>query len=870
MIRFRILGGLDLRDHDGRDLRAILAQPRRLGLLAYIAVAGRHGFVRRDQTLAVFWPEHDAEHARAALNRAIYYLRHSLGDGVLISRGADEIALSADHLWCDAIALEDAVQQGRHEAALDLYRGEPLVGFFVSNAPGFERWLDEERRRLGDLASRSAVALADAAERSGDRASEVRWRQWAVDRSPLDEIGVQRLIGALDRAGDRAGAVVAYERFARRMAGDLDVAPAPETQALVVAIRQRGVAPTSPAAAQGIEDRHGLRIGPDGDARHALRESLAIPARRADSADETPATSIASPRVHSPRHGFRGRMAGVALGAVIVMAIAAGTNAIVTNRAGRVDERRIAVVPERSGSSGDPLLDSLVDRGNAAIRDAIVRTGLVTVVDDAALRGPGNAAAEVVDLRRIRQQTGAGAAVLTTIRREHDTTFFDARIVETFGRRLRWVIPSVPATATSPEPGFAEMAQRVAGAVAALADRRFASWLPAAAASPPTLAAYQELARGMELRLSNRQSEALPHFERASALDTTFTWALLEAATTHMTVGDRTGADSIVALLQHMEDRLTPVERHWLDWMDALKDEDWVRSYAALEAAVQVAPERFLYLLAENARWLNRPNRSVELLQRLGPESALGTGFGYWYLLADSYHTLGDHTRELAIARGGRKRHPDRLTAVIVEARARAALGDVAGAMALADTALSFPRGGRDTPGTMMLQTAEELRAHGHPAASAQLFDRAIAWFRAMPAAEASLLSTRWQFAKATYDAGRWAEADSLFRRLATDDQDGTAVHEGMLGAIAAHRGDVAEATRVVAVLEQRRLSVNRPREDAMFAQARIMAVLGNPQEALRLLREALGGQGQDLHTEADFAAMASDPAFRLFVKPKG
>jgi hypothetical protein len=77
----------------------------------------------------------------------------------------------------------------------------------------------------------------------------------------------------------------------------------------------------------------------------------------------------------------------------------------------------------------------------------------------------------------------------------------------------------------------------------------------------------------MELRLSNRPTEALPHFERASAVDTTFTWALLEAATTHMTAGDRGGADSIVALMQRMHDRLTPVERHWLDWMDALKDE---------------------------------------------------------------------------------------------------------------------------------------------------------------------------------------------------------------------------------------------------------------------------------------------------------
>jgi DNA-binding SARP family transcriptional activator len=111
---------------------------------------------------------------------------------VLLSRGADEIALSAEAWWCDATAFEAAVHSGRHEDALDLYRGELLEGFFVSNAPGFERWLDEERRRVGELASRTAWSLADVAERHGDRATAARWCQWAVDRAPLDEPGVQR------------------------------------------------------------------------------------------------------------------------------------------------------------------------------------------------------------------------------------------------------------------------------------------------------------------------------------------------------------------------------------------------------------------------------------------------------------------------------------------------------------------------------------------------------------------------------------------------------------------------------------------------------------------------------------------------------
>jgi tetratricopeptide (TPR) repeat protein len=300
--------------------------------------------------------------------------------------------------------------------------------------------------------------------------------------------------------------------------------------------------------------------------------------------------------------------------------------------------------------------------------------------------------------------------------------------------------------------------------------------------------------------------------------------------------------------------------------MLAVRQEDWVRSYDALERAAQLMPNRFLYGLAENARWLNRPRRSIELLERLGPDGS--ADFGYWYLMADSYHQLGEHQRELDVAVRGRRRDPARPTATIVEARARAALGDVAGTLALVDTILALPRDGRDTPGTMMLQTAEELQAHGHAAAGAELLDRAIVWFGAQPPGDAGSLITRRQLARAVYDAGRWAAADSLFRQLARDDRDGVADHRAMLGAIAAHRGDTA---RRVAGRRRCELSrvVNRPREDAIFGQARIMAVLGNTPES-PLLREALGGQGMDLHTDADFARLAGDPAYRLFVRPKG
>ena len=271
-----MLGAVDLCDHEGRALAAILAQPRRLGLLAYLAMASRNGFVRRDQAVALFWPEHDAEHARAALTRAIYYLRQSLGDGVLISRGSDEIHLATDMLWCDAIAVDEAIAAGRAEDALALYRGELLEGFFVSNAPGFERWVEKERRRLADTVRRAAWSIAEGAERSGDRPLAARWCRWAVDRSPLDEAGVQRLMAALDHAGDRAGAVLAYEQFAERVARELDLSPSPETRALLDGIRHRAASVTE----RSVEplERETLTGNGDSRAQPVLADRLSTPA----------------------------------------------------------------------------------------------------------------------------------------------------------------------------------------------------------------------------------------------------------------------------------------------------------------------------------------------------------------------------------------------------------------------------------------------------------------------------------------------------------------------------------------------------------------------------------------------------------------
>jgi serine/threonine-protein kinase len=239
MIEFRALGPAELVGPEGSDTRAVLARPKLLGLLAFLTVGAGRGFQRRDSLIGVFWAELDQARARSAVRQSLYRLRLFLGEGVVETRGDDEVAVSETEFRSDVRAFEDALQRGERETALELYRGDLLAGFYVPDAPEFERWIDERRKQLRQLATTAAWELADqeAARRMTGAAGH--WSRRARNLAPLDERLLRRVIKLLDRLGDRAGAVREYETFARRLADELELEPSPETEALVESVRAR-------------------------------------------------------------------------------------------------------------------------------------------------------------------------------------------------------------------------------------------------------------------------------------------------------------------------------------------------------------------------------------------------------------------------------------------------------------------------------------------------------------------------------------------------------------------------------------------------------------------------------------------------------
>jgi DNA-binding SARP family transcriptional activator/Tol biopolymer transport system component len=268
-VRLHALGAVDLRGTAGDELRSVLVQPKRLALLAYLAIATPQRLHRRDALFALFWPDVDIEQARRSLRQSLYLLRQWLGAGVVVTRGDDEIGIDPHAFWCDVRAFERALDDDRADEALTLYRGELLQGFHVTGvAPEFDHWLEDERARLRSRAVGAATALRDGAERDGNLSLAIRYARDVLRLDPASEVALRSVMLLLDRTGERAVALRTYDEFSSRIASAFDLQPSAETAALAeelrgervrVAVDRRlsvpAVAPSSGIAAPNDEQR---------------------------------------------------------------------------------------------------------------------------------------------------------------------------------------------------------------------------------------------------------------------------------------------------------------------------------------------------------------------------------------------------------------------------------------------------------------------------------------------------------------------------------------------------------------------------------------------------------------------------------------
>ena len=259
-LQLRTLGGLAI-ERANPPLGAAATQRKSLALLAVLAHAGPRG-VSRDKLLTLLWPEASADRAPHRLTQLIYSLRHDLATPDLFL-GTTELRLNPAVCASDLDAFGRAVAMGDLERAVAAYSGPFLDGFFLTDAPEFERWVDHGRGELGRQYAAAVESLAAAATRRGDHAGAARrWHELAqVD--PLNCRVVAAYVEAQDHSGDRAGALrtaLAHEALLRE---ELGAEPAAPFREAAHRLRTAAAALTRDAPAVSIAVLPFLNLSPD-------------------------------------------------------------------------------------------------------------------------------------------------------------------------------------------------------------------------------------------------------------------------------------------------------------------------------------------------------------------------------------------------------------------------------------------------------------------------------------------------------------------------------------------------------------------------------------------------------------------------------
>lgn len=236
-LRIRTLGAFETFVRNRRVEKTEWGSSRARELLAYLA-CHPDGRTKAQIGLAL-WPDASPGQLRNTFHVTLHRLRHALALPDAIQVDGDRYRLNGSlSREVDAelfeqetrAALRELRRGGEATAALDAaaarYRGEFLGGESAGE------WADERRDRLRQLHLDALDAIGRAhMERERYVEAAEAWRA-LLAADPVNEDACRRYMVCLDHAGDRAGALRAFDALVRALRDELGVRPERETAAL--------------------------------------------------------------------------------------------------------------------------------------------------------------------------------------------------------------------------------------------------------------------------------------------------------------------------------------------------------------------------------------------------------------------------------------------------------------------------------------------------------------------------------------------------------------------------------------------------------------------------------------------------------------
>jgi DNA-binding SARP family transcriptional activator len=233
MIEIRLMGGFSL-EYDGSVIQG-LGAPRMQSLITYL-VLHRGMPVPRQHLAFLLWPDSAEDQARTNLRKLLHQLGKALPEvDRFLQLGGQEVQ------WVETVplildvqefvnAIQAAAQSQTDEQehltrAVQLYQGDLLPGCY-------DEWLEFERERLRRQLANVFERMITVVEWKRDYQTAIAYTERLLQLDKLNESAHRHLMRLHSLAGDRAGALQAYQACAVILKKELSVEPDTETRDL--------------------------------------------------------------------------------------------------------------------------------------------------------------------------------------------------------------------------------------------------------------------------------------------------------------------------------------------------------------------------------------------------------------------------------------------------------------------------------------------------------------------------------------------------------------------------------------------------------------------------------------------------------------
>ncbi|MGB9724561.1 MAG: BTAD domain-containing putative transcriptional regulator [Chloroflexia bacterium] len=222
--------------------------PKTLPLWVYLLL-NRAGPMPRSTLAYILWPDVPESAARSSLRRHLYDLKRALPPAapgrpwLLLQAGTVQWNPAAD-FWLDVAEFERLSASPEYLArAVALYGGDLLPEVY-------DDCICIERERLHSLYLEDLSRLVAQGRDRGDLAQAIHYAEQLLRQDPLREDTVREVMRLRCQAGDRPGALQAYQDFRHRLQEELGLSSMPETRALYEAMLHN--APLAEAAPPAV------------------------------------------------------------------------------------------------------------------------------------------------------------------------------------------------------------------------------------------------------------------------------------------------------------------------------------------------------------------------------------------------------------------------------------------------------------------------------------------------------------------------------------------------------------------------------------------------------------------------------------------